>query len=43
MTNTPKNDRSTRRPDCETQIRIGNSVSVVSVYLKHDTTETSGD
>jgi len=26
MTNTPKNDRSTRRPDCVTEIRIGNSV-----------------
>ena len=25
MTNTPKNDRSTRRPDCVTEIRIGNS------------------
>lgn len=24
MTNTPKNDRSTRRPDCVTEIRIGN-------------------
>lgn len=30
MTNTPKNDRSTRRPDCVTEIRIGNSVLVVS-------------
>ena len=35
MTNTPKNDRSTRRPDCVTEIRIGNSVLVVSGYFKH--------
>ena len=26
MTNTPKIDLSTRRPDCVTEIRIGNSV-----------------
>jgi len=38
MTNTPKNDRSTRRPDCVTEIRIGNSVLVVSGYFKQDTT-----
>ena len=37
MTNTPKNDRSTRRPDCVTEIRIGNSVLVVSGYFKQDT------
>ena len=36
MTNTPKNDRSTRRPDCVTEIRIGNSVLVVSGYFKQD-------
>ena len=40
MTNTPKNDRSTRRPDCVTEIRIGNSVLVVSGYFKQDTTAT---
>ena len=38
MTNTPKNDRSTRRPDCVTEIRMGNSVLVVSGYFKQDTT-----
>lgn len=41
MTNTPKNDRSTRRPDCVTEIRIGNSVLVVSGYFKQDTTATA--
>ena len=43
MTNTPKNDRSTRRPDCVTEIRIGNSVLVVSGYFKQDSTETAID
>ena len=43
MTNTPKNDRSTRRPDCVTEIRIGNSVLVVSGYFKQDTTATAAD
>mgnify|MGYP001519620221 CR=1 FL=1 len=41
MTNTPKNDRSTRRPDCVTEIRIGNSVLVVSGCFKQDTTATA--
>ena len=41
--NTPKNDRSTRRPDCVTEIRIGNSVLVVSGYFKQDTTATAAD
>ena len=43
MTNTPKNDRSTRRPDCVTEIRIGNSVLVVSGFFKKDTTDTAAD
>ena len=43
MTNTPKNDRSTRRPDCVTEIRMGNSVLVVSGYFKQDATETAAD
>ena len=43
MTNTPKNDRSTRRPDCVTEIRMGNSVLVVSGYFKQDTTATAAD
>mgnify|MGYP006955219873 CR=1 FL=1 len=43
MTNTPKNDRSTRRPDCVTEIRIGNSVLVVSGYFKQDTTATAAN
>lgn len=32
--------RTTRRPDCVTEIRMGNSVLVVSGYFKKDTTTT---
>ena len=43
MTNTPKHDRTTRRPDCVTEIRVGNSVLVVSGYFKENTTATAAD
>ena len=43
MTNTPKNDRSTRRPDCVTEIRMGNTVLIVSGFFKKDTTDTAAD
>ena len=35
--------RTTRRPDCVTEIRMGNSVLVVSDYFKKDTTTTAAD
>ena len=35
--------RTTRRPDCVTEIRMGNSVLVVSGYFKKDTTATAAD
>ena len=31
------------RPDCVTEIRMGNSVLVVSGYFKQDSTETAAD
>ena len=43
MTNTPKNDRSTRRPDCVTETRKGNTVLIVSGFFKKDTTATAAD
>lgn len=43
MTDTKKNDRTARRPDCVTEIRMGNSVLVVSGYFKQDTTATAAD
>ena len=32
-----------RRPDCVTEIRMGNFVLVVSGYFKKDTTTTAAD
>ena len=37
------NDRTDRRPDCVTEIRMGNSVLTVSGYFKQDTTATATD
>ena len=36
------NDRTDRRPDCVTEIRMGNTVLVVSGFFKKDTTATAG-
>lgn len=45
MSETRKNqDRPTdRQPDCVTEVRMGNSILVVSGYFKHDTTVTAAD
>lgn len=43
MTDTRNQDRTTRRPDCVTEIRMGNSVLVVSGYFKQDATATAAD
>ena len=43
MTNTPKHDRPDRRPDCVTEVRIGNTVLIVSGYFKQDTTAATAD
>ena len=41
MTDNKQHDtRTARRPDCVTEIRMGNSVLVVSGYFKKDTTTT---
>ena len=39
MTDTPKKDRAVRRPDCVTEIRMGNTVLVVSGFFKESSTE----
>ena len=42
MTENKQHDtRTARRPDCVTEIRMGNSVLVVSGYFKKDTTTTA--
>ena len=44
MTDNKQHDtRTARRPDCVTEIRMGNSVLVVSGYFKKDTTTTLKD
>ena len=44
MENIKQHDhRTTRRPDCVTEIRIGNSVLVVSGFFKQSATETAAD
>lgn len=43
MTDTRNQDRTNRRPDCVTEIRMGNSVLVVSGYFKQDATATAAD
>ena len=45
MTETKQNnnDRTDRRPDCVTEIRMGNTVLVVSGFFKKDTTATAAD
>ena len=42
MTDTPSKT-TTRRPDCVTEIRMGNTVLTVSGYFKQDATETAAD
>ena len=43
MTDTPSKTNTTRRPDCVTQLRMGNTVLTVSGYFKQDTTDTAAD
>ena len=43
MNDTPKKNRARRRPDCVTEIRMGNTVLTGSGYFKQDTTDTDAD
>ena len=44
MENIKQHDhRTTRRPDCVTEIRMGNTVLVVSGFFKKDTTSTAAE
>ena len=44
MTNIPsKQINTTRRPDCVTEVRMGNTILTVSGYFKQDTTATAAD
>ena len=43
MAENKQNNRTTRRPDCVTEIRMGNSILVVSGFFKSNGTETAAD
>lgn len=44
MTNTTSQEpRTPRRPDCVTEVRMGNTVLTVSGYFKQDATDTAID
>ena len=44
MTNTTsQNTPTTRRPDCVTEVRMGNTILTVSGYFKQDATDTATD
>lgn len=44
MTNTTRDtSTTTRRPDCVTEVRMGNTILTVSGYFKRDTTATAAD
>ena len=44
MNNTPsKQINTTRRPDCVTKVRRGNTVLTVFGYFKRDTADTDAD
>ena len=43
MTDTPSKTKTTRRPDCVTKVRMGNTVLTVSGYFKQNTTDTAVD
>lgn len=44
MTNTTRDtSTTTRRPDCVTEVRMGNTTLTVSGYFKQDTTATAAD
>ena len=43
MAENKQNTTPERRPDCVTEVRMGNTVLVVSGYFKEDTTATAAD
>lgn len=43
MAENKQNTTPERRPDCVTEIRVGNTVLIVSGYFKQDTTATAAD
>ena len=42
-TNMTSKTRTPRRPDCVTEVRMGNTILTVSGYFKQDTSATAAD
>ena len=43
MIKNTSNTSTTRRPDCVTEVRMGNTILTVSGYFKQNTTDTAAD
>ena len=43
MSNKPPQAPTKRKPDCVTEVRMGNMILTVSGYFKQDATETAAD
>ena len=43
MTNNTRKVTTTRRPDCVTEVRMGNTILTVSGYFKQDAKDTATD
>ena len=43
MSNKPQQTPAKRKPDCVTEVRMGNTVLTVSGYFKQSATETAAD
>ena len=43
MTETTSKTNTTRRPDCVTEVRMGNTILTVSGYFKQDAKDTAAD
>ena len=43
MSNKPQQTPSKRKPDCVTEVRVGNTTLTVSGYFKPNATETAAD
>ena len=43
MSNRPQQAPTKRKPDCVTEVRMGNMILTVNGYFKQDATETAAD
>lgn len=43
MSNKPRQALTKRKPDCVTEVRVGNTILTVKGYFKQDATETAAD